>query len=179
MGSALLLSATALCPLVAAAILTRHPGHTVGRLLFAIVALSTVQQLLAVYADRGVDQPASHVAAWLWDWGFTPGFFTALLVVPQIFPDGHFLPGRGWRLLGWSTVGLIAAVTVAQALSTERIEPYDVERPLAVIPDVALAAAAVPLLACIGASLASLVVRYRRARPTSACRSSGSATPAS
>src|SRR6476646_1978766 len=83
------------------------------------------------------------------------GFLVALILLPQVFPDG-LLPGRGWRLVAWvSTVAVVASmlnIVVVSLLFGDQDWPWSLYA-------VVIAVAGL-------AGVVSLVVRWRgAARP--------------
>jgi len=160
--------------LLAAFVVTRHPGNPVGW-LFAVTGLS---RALTVAADAWcvralVTEPGSlpwgPFASWVQAWGALPGLALAP-VVAVLFPDGR-LPGRRWRVVPvLAGVALVLFAVVVPA----GMWPYRGPRllPGAPIPDTpgaqatnaALVAGAVVTVVSILLALASLVVRARRRR---------------
>lgn len=150
----------------------KRPRNPIGWLLLLIPALFTLGAPVSLLGLALLDQ-APEVSAWLfwygWDredtWAWLPPIGLLLTQVPLRFPDGA-LPTPRWRGFSWFT---IATLVVGSALlSTASVEvapgiPNPIHAP-------ALIANPVVILLCFGAlaiafigSLASLVVRYRRA----------------
>jgi signal transduction histidine kinase len=159
--------------LVAAFILTRHPGNGIGW-LFAVTGLSraiagaaTAWCLHAVVVRPG-SLPAGAFASWLQAWTALPALGLAPLTV-VLFPDGQ-LPGRRWR-----AVPVLAGVVVALFAVVVPIGmwPYRGVRllPDAPVPDTtdakavnaAMGLAAVLTVVVTVLALASLLVRLRGA----------------
>jgi hypothetical protein len=87
-----------------ALILTRRPGHRIGRLLVAlglVVALGQLTQEWAVYGAYTVqaDLPGVGIAAWITNWIWIV-LFGLLLLTAALFPDGQFLSKWWGRLIG-------------------------------------------------------------------------------
>lgn len=161
---------------VGAMIMSRQPGNRVGALLLygsGITALSFVCGELTTYLIRqGVtDGPWVITAALFSNVGWLFGILPVLLLMPLLFPDGH-LPSRRWiavpiAMFVFLMLTLIGFVFGERQLSGS-IETLAVENPL-YVP--AIAALDIPdwvfevgLLALLITSVASVVVRFRRAR---------------
>ena len=160
------------CGLVAALILSRRPGHPVGR-VFAVIGLADgVGVLASGLADMtaGGGEGTAHVwAVWLAGWTWAPGLLLSATLLPLVVPEGA--PGRLGRVplgrvLVRADAAVVAAVCVCQALSPRLATGPDtsVANPLGVAgADVAgLVAQGMALLAAL-VSLGVLAVRLVRA----------------
>lgn len=100
------------CAVVAGLVLSRRPGHVVGRLL-AVAGLGLAMQAAAggyaVAAHQG-GWPAQSLAFWLTKWVFFVGL-APLLLLPMVLPDGR-LPSPAWRPVLALLVALSAVLTV-------------------------------------------------------------------
>jgi signal transduction histidine kinase len=108
---------------VGALILSRRPGHGVGR-LFALLGLLTALNGLsysyaawALYAEDG-DAPGMTAAVMVWGQGMAPLWGLSLL----LFPDGR-LPSPRWRPVAGMLIVALLGFVVAAAL---RPGPFDV-----------------------------------------------------
>ena len=100
-----------------------------------------------IYAESG--HAGSGVAGWFSDWTWIVALLAYALFVPLLFPDGR-VPSRRWRIVGWIDGVVIAGVFLAAATNIQILG----------------AACVVAALALVPVSLASVVVRYRRAGAT-------------
>jgi hypothetical protein len=151
----------------------RRPDNLIGWLLLAIGTGWAVLGFAMSYADYGL---RLHPGSLVWA-DAAAGLSLAVWVVPigliavflmLLFPDGH-LPGRRWRWLAYVgtfavvacfVVGILAPGTMdAQGYANAR-NPFGVE---ALEPVIDHSQPLVLLIAiCMLASVASLVVRFRR-----------------
>jgi len=95
-------------------------------------------------------------------------FVVSILFLVLLFPDG-MLPSRRWRPLAWAMGTLIAVSLIVVALSPGPIvefpsvsNPFGVEA--ATLPGPVLAAGKLGILACVVATILSLVLRFYRSR---------------
>ncbi len=117
------------------------------------------------------DGPLVGILGLLSDAGWVVGIIPVLLFIPLLFPDGHLPSRRWWPLaaLCWALIGfLLIAVVFVTPLFAGSSGPPRVENPLYIsaldafeIPDVVVS---IGLLVVLIGSVASLVVRFRRAR---------------
>ena len=160
--------------LVGAVVAVRRPRNPVGWFFGAgafLWALGVFSSGLYWHMAFGRPDPptAADYVAWLGTWSFLPAFTLLLALVPLLFPTGAPLSPR-WRVVGWAAAVAGGLATLSNAFAPGPLDTADfpwVENPfgieglglgtLADVSFVAVAAAAV-------AGLASLVVRYRRAR---------------
>lgn len=150
----------------------KRPHNWIGWLLLLIPALFTIGTPATLLGEALLDR-APGVSAWLFwygydredTWSWLPPIGLLLTQIPLRFPDGA-LPSPRWRWFSWYTIATL--VLASAVLSTLSVEVYPgipnpahlsavVENPLTI--PIAFGALAV---AFVG-SLASLVVRYRRA----------------
>lgn len=155
-------------PIAGTIILARRPWHPIGLLLCGIGIGVGATGATGLYA---LAYPAAPVAVWLawashWLWVPALGGVVALVLV---FPDGRLL-SRTWRPAAWL---LGAAVTVL--LLGRMFTPGELEDVPGFINPVGISAFQWPLVetggigwilfpAAIVAAVASVIVRYRRAR---------------
>jgi signal transduction histidine kinase len=160
--------------LLAAFVLSRHPGSAIGW-LFGIAGLSrAIAVFAAAWSVRALrthpgSLPGGSFASWVQAWSPLP----ALALVPVIvvlFPDGR-LPGARWRVV--PVLAGVALVLFAVVVPIG-MWPYRGPRllPDAPTPDTTgaqvtsafLAAAAVITVVAVLLALAAVVLRMRRAR---------------
>lgn len=159
-------------PVVGALALSRLPGHRLGW-LYCLSGLACAVALVSYsYAQQGlVDAPGSLpgalAAGWVSSWVWMCGFAFLMTLGVLGFPDGHLPSVRWWPVVAISVVTITAGV-IAIALRPGPLENHPThDNPLGV-PFLAGAADVVErlwlwfLTFAILASLASLVVRYRR-----------------
>ena len=99
------------------------------------------------------------------------GIMPVLLFLPMVFPDGR-VPSRRWRPVAWlilaTLVFLFFAVFLGEPRLTGSVESIGVANPFYVSAvgefEISDGVFSVLLFACLTGSLASLVVRFRRAR---------------
>ena len=78
-------------------ILYNHPGHHIGWLSLVIGALGIVHPAEIYTGCNAIALPAGQIIPWFAYWG-PPVLVVALFVLmPMLFPDGHFLSPR-WRI---------------------------------------------------------------------------------
>lgn len=150
----------------------KRPRNPIGWLLLLIPGLFTLGTPATLLGQALLDQ-APGVAAWLFwygydredTWSWLPPIGLLLTQIPLRFPDGA-LPTPRWKWFSWYTIATL--IVVSAVLSTASVEVYPgVPNP---IHSPALVSEPVAVAVCFGAlaiafvgSLASLVVRYRRA----------------
>ncbi|MCA1718135.1 MAG: histidine kinase, partial [Actinobacteria bacterium] len=101
-------------------------------------------------------------------WVGMPGF-VSLALIPLLFPNGQ-PPSRRWRPIVWIAAGTIVVGTVSFALVPGPLENYpSVDNPFGIegakgVFELLLSVGALVMVAILFASIASLIVRYRRSR---------------
>ncbi len=173
-GIATLLGALSFC-VTAAVLIRRLPPNIVGWLLalvgVCVLALLVGEQyaLFSLKTSPGT-LPGGLVAAWIGGWVYAP-MVTALVVwLPLTFPTGRLLSSR-WRLVAWAgglfmvlaviSNGLLPGSSQVQGISRVR-NPFALAGAEPILRQLNLLAAVFALAALAG-SLASMVVRFRRA----------------
>ncbi len=165
---------------VGALLVSRLPGNRIGALFlygsFA-AALSYVcgEWLTYLWRHGTTEGPLVLGLAYANNLGWVVGTLPVLLLLPLLFPDGR-PPSPRWRVLVWLVAGAMALLTVMVVFGSEvltgSVESVEVENPLFVpafsdvFGTVTDAAFNLSLLGLLGASLLSLVMRFRRSRGT-------------
>jgi signal transduction histidine kinase len=161
---------------VGALIVSRAPGNRIGVLLLwgsGVTAVSFLAGELVTVLVRGgtTSGPLAALAGIASNVGWVLGIMPVLILLPVLFPDGR-PPSPRWRVVVWVAV----AALVLLALEVVFVEPeltgneegIGIRNPLAIPALRGLRASegvfAVVLFAALGAGLASLVARFRRAR---------------
>jgi hypothetical protein len=160
--------------LVGAIVAVRRPRNPVGWFFGAgafLWALGVLSSGLYWHVAFGRPDPpmAADYVAWLGTWSFLPAFTLLLALVPLLFPTGAPLSPR-WRVVGWTAAVAGGLATLSNAFAPGPLDTADfswVDNPfgieglgLGTLADVSFIAVGAAALA----GLASLVVRYRRAR---------------
>lgn len=156
---------------------SRRPRLPLGWLMVAAGlsnAVSSSLDALAYWALGRGDDGLAQAAYWFASWTWAPGYLLPVTLVLLLFPTGR-PPSRRWR-----PVAVLSWAVVLMACSGWALTPYerrdfppppafaDAEPVLAVQGAELLLTVALPLfLACALASVASVVVRWRRAEPRS------------
>jgi hypothetical protein len=173
--SSLLLAFTAFM-VVGAIIVAHRPGNAVGW-IFSAIGLLTATGVLATeyaeYATRTRPDLSSGVvlASWYTSWWWYPTLVLVLVFTPLVFPTGRLLSAR-WRPVAVVAMAGTAAIVTLSALqpTLQNEDQYAIRNPigLAGAPDPeegVLGAVLFGLLGlCAAAAVASVVLRFRRAR---------------
>ncbi len=165
---------------VGAVVAARRPTNPIGW-LFSAVALSlavlwfsTAYARYALLTNPGA-LPGGAAMAWLQSWTWYPVIGLLGTFVLLLFPDGR-LPSPRWRFVAWLAASTIALLVIAQAFQAEIVLGQDgwnlprVDNPIGIesarvqrLLDLLLTAASVALIPAVLLSMASIVIRYRRA----------------
>ena len=148
----------------------RRPGNTIGWLLRLAAFGFATGSLLVVYVEVAVAQagslPVGPMAVWLGDLMFQLGFGVSATFLLLLFPTGR-LPSPRWRLVGWMAAIGIALMFAAVLFGPGAFEGLPIENPIVLeetSPILRVFEGGFYLtLVSILASVASLIVRYRRA----------------
>lgn len=157
--------------LLGAVVASRQPGNAVGWLL-TLIALALGCLALSAHVHQYVLETTGEVkgigiwAAWVNGWVWIPAITTAFTIFPLLYPTGGPVSPR-WRWLVWTAVVAQVVTFVGSAFVEGPLDSYpDVTNPVGVGGAAFSALAAVGFLVLVPiafASIASLVVRYRRA----------------
>jgi signal transduction histidine kinase len=164
-----LILAFAAYAVVGAVVLSRRPGHPVGRWFLVLGLGGAVTIFTAGWAEHVPLLPGRMVAAWITSWSWS-AFVVPIAFVFLTFPDGTY-QSRRWRWvarLAWLT---IAVFVIGGALSpTLHVsESLDLPNPIGIeaLRDTPLEEGAIGWLfafIALPTAAASIVVRFRRAR---------------
>lgn len=142
----------------------RLPQHRVGLLLAGLGLAAALVELLEGYGYHD-SWPGALTAQWAAAWG-SPAGAGGTNTLLTLFPDGH-AAGRRWRWLPPFTIGTTAVVVLGTALSHANDDSYTFTQggnPYALDGlDVLYSVGEVAFAASLVFSVASLVVRFRRA----------------
>ena len=166
-SSVILLFAT-----VGALVASPQPGNAIGWLFmaFALLQASNIAGTgYAEYAETTSGLPAADVVGWFAGWSWMPSVGLLVTFLFLLFPDGN-PPSSRWRWAGWvSGAGILLIVTISAVslwpLRHDLLSGAPVEEPNGSLVGLVLFLGGFGLVS-VGAvaSLASLVVRFRRSR---------------
>jgi signal transduction histidine kinase len=163
-------------------VVVRRPANRVGWLLSAAGLALGLLGSAEEYARRALlvapgSLPGGQIAAYIMMWLPLLAIGMLVGVLPQVFPDGRPLSPR-WRPAVWAGWVYALGGSLANALDDQPIEglgdvrnPYPVALVRPFLPALLLMSV-VCLVIAVAAGLATLVLRWRRARPDR--RSAGS-----
>jgi signal transduction histidine kinase len=154
-------------------IASRVPTNPIGWLLLIAGVGTGVQELAQQYANYGLFTspgavPRADVAAWITEWIWIPSMAVLAMYVPLSYPNGH-LPSPRWRSVAAAgTVGMVLGTLCFALVPGELESTPGVRNPVGIEGAgwIRPAGDIVMLLFVAGflGALASLAVRYRRAR---------------
>ena len=161
---------------VGALIASHRPGNSIGWIFCAVglfQGLANFGYEYATYAlvTRPGSLPLGAFMSWVGNWTWAPGLGLVLVFLPLLFPDGR-PPSRRWWLAGWvgglsvAAIAALAAVVLWPERGPALLRPPTGEEqgPQWVL-DILVEYVAFPLMLAAGlAAVASLLVRFRRAR---------------
>jgi signal transduction histidine kinase len=159
---------------VGLAIARRKPENAVGWLYLGLwLAVGVIFAFGSEYGYwatvKNPGAPGGTFAVWLGNWSWVPIFGVLLTWTFLIFPDGH-LPSPRWRRVAWASVIVTVLWSIAFALENHDYtdaanrsvpNPYTIR---SMIPffDAARQWLALAFMLLVAASIASLIVRFRR-----------------
>jgi hypothetical protein len=156
-------------PIVGALIASRRPHNPIGWICLAVGLLWMLLGLFDYYGVYGLAKPGTvpfpvvfyALVQWLW----LPNVGLLAIYLLLLFPDGR-LPSRRWRPLAWLSGAVIILLGVVSVLAPgELTELEGVRNPFGLEGAPWLVDAEIVLLllfvACILASVVSLILRYR------------------
>lgn len=163
--------------LVGGLVASKRPRNPVGWIVLGHALFFTLGEFSRQYAIYGLltepgSLPLARVMASPPYWAWSPGLMLALCFLPLYFPDGRLASPR-WRPVAWLTVLATAFLTAAAVVRPGTGKTRSVSNPLGIeellgSPGSFLWAfdvfAPATWLTLATASVASLVVRFRRSR---------------
>lgn len=163
---------------VGALIAARRPRNPIGWILLGTAFFQVAEDVFVGYSTFGLITqlgalPGAIIFAWLAQWMWTLPF-AALLLFILLYPTGHLLSPR-WRVVAWAGMVGVAVLLLATAFASELIlvyrnPPLTFPNPVGlidtknIVQPILLPFAYTFVLATLFASLASLVIRFRRAQ---------------
>jgi hypothetical protein len=161
---------------VGALIASHRPQHRIGWLFCAFGFACGIQAFTAEYAifavlTRPDISSGGQFAAWLANWIWIPDAGLITIFLPLWFPTGSLLSPH-WRPVAWLAAVAIGVWTVAVAFMPGPIDnfafitnPFGIERGGEFLL-LAQVSGALFFLTSMGASVISLIIRFRRSRLT-------------
>jgi hypothetical protein len=159
---------------VAALILSRDGRNRIGLLLLysavvTVLSFAGAEIMTFLVREGQTEGLLVKFAAIAANLGWLIGIIAVLLFLPLIFPDGQ-LPSRRWKPLVWvssaTLVFLAIGILLGQGTLTGSVESARIPNPLFVPAfgnvEISDSIISVILIGCLGAAVASLVVRFRR-----------------
>ena len=169
---ALLIAVTIPFVIVGALISVHRPGNRIGALLLACALSLSVFSFLENYFGYAAQHPGVlpdlRAVAWIANGALAPGF-GALALIVLLYPTGR-LPSRRWRPVAWALAAWTLVATVLLTVQPTLVMAEKVPNPVglrgaaATVVKQALDVAILPFLFLLPAAVASLIVRFRRAR---------------
>ena len=161
---------------VGAVVASVRPRNPLGWLFLGVGILTAIGSVGEWYSEVAFRRPgpppsAALLAAWTQTWFWYPLLGCAAVFPLLLFPSG--LPSRRWRPLLWLLVAVLASICVWSALSsTLEAAGRTVRNPIGLVSMTDREIEESPLFAVFGmllvvatvASVASLVLRFRRSR---------------
>ena len=161
--------------LIGALVVSRQPRNALGWIFTLVGLVITFNFAGSVYAtfSRAAGHgswPAGVAIAWLSaGWLWIPISALLVIFVPLLFPTGRPLSPR-WRFPAWFGMGFIVLAGISNALMPGPLSssPH-ISNPMGLVGEAPLLTnlenlSVVPLVIAVVGALASLVVRFRRAR---------------
>lgn len=157
---------------VGALIASRHPRNVIGWIFCTIGFLSALNMLsagYALYSELVRSMPGEALARWFSIWIWIPNTLLPITFTLLLFPDGRLL-SRHWSPVAWAAALGTAAYTFSmafypgslEALGIPAANPYGIQGSEGTMTALMTFAAPLLLVGIFG-SIASIVVRFRRA----------------
>ena len=154
---------------VGALVASRHPRNPIGWLLLAAGLSYVIGGVAITESQHGGTGVPHELAAWLGNWVWIAGVGPVGTFGLLLFPTGR-LPSRRWRPVAWLAAAGLAGVIVGLATMPGAIPDAHVDNPVGLdavpwLPRVLANLGFLALFLALLGSIASLVARYRAARP--------------
>jgi hypothetical protein len=156
---------------VGVVVLWSHPGHRIGRLFSAVGLIVSGYlfvsryQYYALVERPDLDLPLGELAAWLQAWSYVPALVIVIMLLPQLFPNGH-LVSRRWRpAFAVSLLGSVLMI-LTDMLRPGRLDDITLRNPTGIDPHLHAILDNVGVSFFLGCALLgflSLVARWRSA----------------
>ena len=157
-------------------IVSRQPRNPIPWLLLFFACVASTQLVVSYLAQSMVADGTSAPGwvAWLSSSMISPRSRRALHPAPAAFPTGRPATPR-FRPLLRATLAVLIIAVIVQPLTGDELDPYvNVQNPVGLLPPWANGILVVCEAIILSLSIASVVVRYRRASVSrSALRSAG------
>ena len=151
---------------------SRRPDNSIGWLLlgtalgFGIAQVSTQYATYALRTDPGA-LPGGVWAAWVSSWVWVAVIGPIVTFLFLLFPDGH-VPSRRWRPVAWAAGVDLVIIVVAGMVNPNADSGFPVGNPIGIeaagqAVDALIGLAFLLLVVLALVSVASLIVRFRRA----------------
>jgi hypothetical protein len=163
-------------PIAGWVIASRRPGNAMGWIFLGVALSQALDTFAGQYALVGLvvapgSLPAADLMSWVETWAWAPGFVLLLTASVLLFPDGR-PPSPRWRIVLVAAAVALALLVVPDAIlawpsrGPELLgpgpSPDNVDGAFALVMVLLMSAGLVLLLVSSAASVASLLVRFRR-----------------
>ncbi len=150
---------------IAVMIVSRQPRNPIPWLLLFFACVASTQLVVSYLAQSMVADGTSGApwVAWLSSWMISPAFASLYTLLLQLFPTGRPATPR-FRPLLRATIAIIVIAVIVQPITGDKLDPYTtVDNPVGLLPVWTNGILVVCEAIIICLSIASLVVRFRRA----------------
>ena len=150
---------------IAVMIVSRQPRNPIPWLLLFFACVASTQLVVSYLAQSMVADGTSGArwVAWLSSWMISPAFASLYTLLLQLFPTGRPATPR-FRPLLRATLAVLIIAVIVQPLTGDELDPYvHVQNPVGLLPPWANGILVVCEAIILSLSIASVVVRYRRA----------------
>jgi signal transduction histidine kinase len=150
---------------IAVMIVSRQPRNPIPWLLLFFACVASTQLVVSYLAQSMVADGTSGAnwVAWLSSWMISPAFASLYTLLLQLFPTGRPATPR-FRPLLRATIAVLIIAVIVQPLTGDELDSYvHVQNPVGLLPPWANGILVVCEAIILSLSIASVVVRYRRA----------------